>query len=196
MKWLVIFDNAENDKLLGEYYPNDQEGAIIVTTRKPNFGYDLTASEIQVPPFLEQEGTEALLKMATWNRSVPIDKEAAAQMNKMLGGLPLGISQIAAIMRNKKIPINRFLAIYEEDKRRWHMENPRGGHHADYDQNINSVWNVSFKFLAEHLDAKIALGILCFLSPDSIPQKLFSQWEPDHNRSRTFVLPFCRNFAE
>lgn len=195
-KWLVIFDNAEDDKLLGAYYPNDEDGSIIVTTRKPNFGYDLTAMEVQVTPFKEDEGTEALLKMATWNRSVPTDVEAAALMNKMLGGLPLGISQIAAIMRNKKIPIKRFLAIYEEDKARWHSENPRGGHHADYDQNISSVWNVSFKFLAEHLDAKIALGILCFLSPDSIPQSLFNQWETEDTRPRTLVLPFCKKFAD
>lgn len=192
----MIFDNAEDDELLSEYYPNDQDGAIIVTTRKPNFGYALTAAEIQVLPFLDDEGTEALLRMATWNRSVPVDKEAAAHMNKMLGGLPLGISQIAAIIRNKKISIKRFSAIYEEDKRRWHMENPKGGYHAGYDQNLNSVWHVSFKFLAEHANAKAVLGILCLLSPDSIPQELFNQWDTEHTRPRSLVLSFCQNFAE
>ncbi len=70
---MVGFDNAEDDELPIDYCPNDQDGAVIVTTRKPNLGFELTDIELRITPFSDQEETEALLQMtqrkSSWRSS-------------------------------------------------------------------------------------------------------------------------------
>ncbi|KAI1132762.1 hypothetical protein F5Y10DRAFT_292436 [Nemania abortiva] len=42
-------------------------------------------------------------------------------------------------------------------------------------------------------DSKSLLGILSFLSPDSIPQELFNHWDSPSTRSTSGLLPYCNN---
>ena len=175
--------------------PDRGIGAILITTRKPNLGYDLTESELRVTPFSAQEGTECILELATWQRGVERDNKSASELNEKLGGLPLGITQLVALMRAKEMSIKDFIALYEKGRRTPHNPLRRGIRFFGYNQDLSTVWQLSFRSLDDSPSAMSLLGILCFLSPSSIPRALFMNRGENDGRHTGPILPFCNGLV-
>lgn len=194
-KWLVVFDNVEDAEHVGQYILERGNGAILLTTRKPNLGYGLTESELEITPFSAKEGTECILELATWQRGGERDNISASELNNRLGGLPLGITQMVALMRAKAMSIKLFITLYEQNRKTWHGQIRRGGRHIEYKHDLNKEWQLSFRTLDDSPSAMSLLGILCFLSPSSIPQALFKKWGDTDAKRTESLLWFCNKFA-
>ena len=192
---LLIFDNVEDVDHVRRYMPDRGNGAILITSRKPNVGYDLTESELRVTPLSAQEGTECILELATWQRGVERDNKSASELHEKLGGLPLGITQMVALMRAKAMSIKDFVALYGKSRKTLHGPLPRGIRCFGYNQDLSTVWQLSFRSLDDSPSAKSLLGILCFLSPGSIPQALFMKWGDTDGRRTGPILPFCNGLV-
>ncbi|KGO70255.1 Tetratricopeptide-like helical [Penicillium italicum] len=195
-KWLLIFDNAEDPETLGLFWPERGHGAIIVTTRKPNLAYAMTKHEIVVERFSANEGTQFFVDLATWNSNATKDFKSAALINEQLDGHALGISQMAAIVRSRRMSIEDFATIYAGRGKRWHEVVSTGGHHVNYDKTLATVWEMSFQALEESSSASSLLGILSFLWAPSIPQALSKHWGECRSRATHSLLPFCQEFDE
>lgn len=84
-RWLLVYDNVENPKVINNFWPYDGPGSILVTSRSP-FSWAVSWPLI---PFLPEEGKDFLLYLT--GRSAIRDDEANAVSEK-LGGLPLALS--------------------------------------------------------------------------------------------------------
>lgn len=93
------------------------------------------------------------------------EKEAASEICRRLGGLPLAISQVASIMKRRNMSMKKFLDLYEAESARIHASGKVeiGSH---YTHTIKSVWLLSFTNLSP--PASRLLGVLSFLNPDNI----------------------------
>jgi hypothetical protein len=190
-KWLVIFDNVEDNDDLIQFWPSGGNGKIIVTTRNPDIGFQLTDDQITIHPFEAKEGRECVLSLTSWPGGVPSDPRSAEELSNELGGLPIGIVHMVALMRRRKTPIKKFLKDYRQNKSSYHDKKVPGmtGIYPGIKPKIGSNWTMSFDSLQG--ESKSLLGILSFLSPDSIPQELFNHWDGPSTRPTSDLLSYC-----
>ncbi|KAI1121629.1 P-loop containing nucleoside triphosphate hydrolase protein [Nemania abortiva] len=191
-RWLMIFDNVETIDLALESMPTSP-GSVLVTTRYPNVaGSARTPPQrvIQLKALEEEEAWSMFSNMLLgqhdlWkSESSLLDTEvtSARRLLEKLGGLPLGIRQMAALIRQKKKSVEDFLNWYQREA--GNSKKIKGGKDfrvdPDYPYAVETVWALSFDALEksqleESSEAYILLAALSFLSPDSIPVQLFTQ---------------------
>ncbi|KAI1378147.1 hypothetical protein F4677DRAFT_414521 [Hypoxylon crocopeplum] len=190
--WLVIFDNVENINLVREFMPMSP-GSVLVTTRSPNIASSARVSPqrvLQLKALNDVESWSMFSAMLRgqhrlWKTGIPTpDSEvnAAKDLLGRLGGLPLGIRQMAALIRKKAMTVEKFLRWYLREA--GNTKRIIGGKDfevdPDYPFAVETVWTISFNDLEESQrnessEAYILLATLGFLSPDSIPMDLFKQ---------------------
>lgn len=98
---------------------------------------------------------------------------------------------MTALMRARKSPVKNFLRKYRRDKSRYHKKEAVGisGIYPKVKPIIGTNWSMPFDALRD--DPKSLLGILSFLSSDTIPQDLFKHWDEDESRRTRGLLPYC-----
>ncbi|MCJ1244871.1 hypothetical protein MMC30_002072 [Trapelia coarctata] len=120
------------------------------------------------------------------------DKRAAIRLCRSLGGLPLGISQMAAFTRSRGLDLTKCQELYGRQNRRMHKD-VKTTRYNEYKQDLTTVWAMQFNALREVLDAKALLGVLTFVSPDSVPESLFQLPEELNEAEIPANLLFCKD---
>ncbi|KAF2230784.1 hypothetical protein EV356DRAFT_324935 [Viridothelium virens] len=168
--WLLVFDGVEDGEILNEFWPYDGPGSILVTSRNP---HSWTTSR-ELKPFSINEATEYLLKLTDRDASKE-EKVSAAKIAARLGGLPLALAQMGAIITHRSLSFGEFLRFYEERGSQqelldWNINHARP-QLSNYGNNVASVW--AFDSLGK--GARILLNVLSMLDPDRIPERLFDR---------------------
>ena len=194
--WLMILDNVDNADLsfhsiesdvppitttesqrpLVDYLPTnlDSRKSVIVTTRSKSLGMDLADGEscVEVKPFSSQEG-ETLLRSKLEGAADSFDTFTTERLLKILGYMPLAITQAAAFIKRTPMTVQDYLAALEKDD-----QNLKDFLSKDL-QDHNSVfrtWELSFKqILKQDLLAAELLSLIAMLDPQRIPQKLLKR---------------------
>ena len=168
--WLIVFDNADDQYTLTDYWPLQSNGSVLITSRDPLAKSFFTAksSGIDLEPFSNKEGATLLQKMTGSEKEDP--SGMAERISDQLGGLPLAISQMAGVIRRQDLRLTEFLESYEDASERGDLHKskyPMG--RANYPHDISSVWAF------EGLDTPTSslLSSLALLDPDAIPESLF-----------------------
>lgn len=168
-QWLIIFDNADSPDLLQDYWPLSANGSILVTSRDPlsKTSPSIAVHAIDIQPFTDGEAAQLLQHLSRLQR----DEEIALKIATKLGGLPLAISQMAAVIRYQYLSFSDFLSRYEDDSDRRELLSynavlPR----PEARGNIASIWAV------EQLEptARCLLNICAMIDPDCIEERLFT----------------------
>lgn len=169
VQWLIVFDNADSPDLLQDYWPLSSNGSILVTSRDPlsKNSPSIAYRAIDLPPLEDHEGAELLRRLS----HVTDEEEVSVKIAIKLGGLPLAISQMAAVIRYQYLSFTEFYERYEDehDRRELHSFDaviPR----PEARGNIASIWAV--EQLGNH--AACLLEICAMLDPDRIQERLFS----------------------
>ena len=120
-KWLLIVDNADDAELLfgrpgkpggiNEYLPSSEEGLVLFTTRSQEIAVSVAGPDVvnldEMDPQEAKELWEELLI-----RKDPLRNEAlTTKLLRELTYLPLAISQAAAYINIKKVPIAEYLEL-------------------------------------------------------------------------------------
>ncbi|KAF2092428.1 TPR-like protein, partial [Rhizodiscina lignyota] len=178
--WLLVFDGVEHGELLNDFWPYNGPGSILITSRNP---YSWAVS-LELKPFSTDEATEYLMKITGLekdNRTVVSDEEKASAVTiaRRLGGLPLALAQMGAIIAHQSLSFTEFLRSYEErggqqEFLEWNIDRVRP-QLSNYEHNVASVW--AFDSLS--LGAFELLNIMSMLDPDWIPERLFDRTEDD-----------------
>ena len=181
--WLLVFDGVEQGDNLNDFWPYDGPGSILVTSRNP---HSWTAS-LELKPFSTHEATQYLIKMTDRDTSDE-EKVAAATIARRLGGLPLALAQMGAIIAHRSISFSEFLRSYEDRGGQqqfiqWNVDEVRP-RLSNYEHNIASVW--AFDSLGS--GAKILLNVLSMLDPDWIPEHLFDTVATDSDHPDIVTL--------
>ncbi|KAL6695359.1 pfs domain-containing protein [Trichoderma pleuroticola] len=160
-KWLVVYDNVEDDTLLGPYWPERSHGKAIITTRNHNLVYKFATSGLEITSWDAKTGSEFLLFLLKDNIGRDIQSEglSAIELAEKLSGHALGLSHMAGLIQRRSWSITEFMCIYLKDPRRLHKSE------------LQAVWDVSFGTLER--DSRVFLGVASFLVPDNMEQELF-----------------------
>lgn len=167
-KWLVVYDNVEDDKLLMPYWPEASHGKAIITTRNHTLVYKFATSGLEITSWDAKTGSDFLLFLLKDNigRDIQAEGVSAAELAEKLSGHALGISHMAGLIQRRSWSITEFMRIYLKDPRRLHKTE------------LQAVWDVSFGTLEK--DSRVFLGVASFLVSDNIAQELFEITEDDN----------------
>lgn len=163
---MLIFDNANDENVLIDYWPVASKGCALITTRNHNLAFQPADTGIEILPFGTEAGSGFLLHLLSLDIADKLtvqEAKSAHELSERLSGHALAISQMAGLIHRRSWSIEEFLAIYDKNTQKIH-----GSATGD---SLDTVWYLSFKSLEPECSA--FLGVLCYVSPDSIPQELF-----------------------
>ena len=175
--WLLVFDNLEDRSLLEIFVPRGagRRGHILVTTRIFEMEWDLDQScgSLLLGCFNPDESVELLQRAAGANNTRgEANKDAAKDIARKLGHLPLALGMAAAYMLRCDVTCIDYLERYQASERSG-QSLLRHGKLQDYSLSVAS--SLSLSLVAIEKESKVAhnmLQLLCFLGPEQITKPL------------------------
>ena len=101
--------------------------------------------------------------------------DASKEVAKVLGGLPLAVNQMAALINARNCSIKEFQALNAKYNRQLHKQKKSSWKYLGYQHSLDTVWEMSFKTIGS--EARACLGVLSFFSADSVPSEVFTPTE-------------------
>jgi hypothetical protein len=169
-KWLLVLDNADDLELAKHAWPRSSSGSILVTSRDSNAAFALASDGCLVTPFDIETGSAALLNFLGADQTSNPNQEEARAITAALGGLPLALNQIGGFMVHRKVPLHKFLALYERNAA---SIDSKGARNMDYSHTLATVWEMSLEKLSGN--AKALHMLLAFLDPDCVQESLLRE---------------------
>ena len=171
-EWLLVFDNADAPDLLKAYYPRTPGGYILLTSRAQIFDMLGIAKPLALEKMDPEEALDFLFKRTERAQIDPAEKQAAGQLARELGYLPLALEQAAAYIVAKKARFQDYLASYQ--RQRLALLNKAQPRTGEYLASVASTWALNFLEVEQDPVAADILRVSAFLSPDAIPLELFT----------------------
>ncbi|MBT1090609.1 FxSxx-COOH system tetratricopeptide repeat protein [Streptomyces sp. Tu102] len=161
LRWLLVFDNAEEPQEVSRYFPGGT-GHLIVTSR--NSAWLRYAEAVEIDTFLREESIEHLLRREGALRLADAERVAAA-----VDDLPMALDQAGTWLAETGTPVDAYLAELEQQAERVLSL----GWAANYPQPVGATWTLSIERLKERSPAAVRLLQLCaFFAAEPIPMKL------------------------
>jgi len=163
-RWLLIFDNISSPAEIHRFLPETTEGHILITSRHRDWQ---CAAGIQIDTFERRESIEFVQR-----RTGQDDEQAADDLAKELGDLPLALEQAGAFITETGMPIPEYLKAYREKKLAL-LEKRKP---FDYLGTVATTWEISFQKIREDPDvgpvAEDLLNLCADFAPDDIPLEM------------------------
>jgi len=184
-KWLLIFDNADELKMVQNFLPRTlDKGQHMLLTTRDRAVRQIKATPVEIDTMNEEEGSLFLLRRAgrlaptvSLNDASDADQSDSRNIVRELGGLPLALEQAGAYIDNEGISLSEYLERYQKyraDLLKRFQDKP-----PDYNYTVATTWNLSFQRVNETNPAAIELLYLCaFLDPDAIPEEIITGGTP------------------
>jgi tetratricopeptide (TPR) repeat protein/pimeloyl-ACP methyl ester carboxylesterase len=161
--WLLVFDNAENERDISSLIPSGN-GHVVITTRKTTFGS--LGKTISIDVLKREESVTFLAR-----RIAGVNKDKCSQLAEVLGDLPLALEQAAAYLDTTRMPLGTYLSLWKTRSEELLARGQVVGH----DHTIATVWDLSVERVAREQPAALdLLKISAFLAPNIIPAFLFA----------------------
>ncbi|KAF2754966.1 hypothetical protein EJ05DRAFT_513298 [Pseudovirgaria hyperparasitica] len=186
-KWLIVFDNADDLKVLQGYWPTSRRGHIILTSRDPASARFPTNSKalrgLQVLPLSDAVGADMLLGVLS-HKQDPSDEnhqvhtmndiEIAKDLVAQLGGLPLAIIQIANYILEAECELDEFSEIFSDFRNRSSLlDEDASNTNMSYPHSLGTVWDISMTRIEKsNKNSFHMIQIMSFFDPDGIPETL------------------------
>jgi hypothetical protein len=145
-RWLVVFDNAENPRVLSRFLP-EGPGQVLITSRNP--AWRRIGNVVGLSEFRRGESIALLRRLAPG-----LTEDEADRVAEAVGDLPLAVEQAGSLLADTGMAVDRYLWLLAE---RAHdvLDHDPGG---VYPQSLAASWAVSFDRLAA--DDPTALDLL------------------------------------
>jgi len=162
-RWLLVFDNATEEKDLRSFLPRSATGHVLITSRNPNWRG--VATPLSVRPMPAPEAVSFIAK-----RTGGTEEEAAGSLAEAVGYLPLALEQACAHMEETGTDATHYLDLFHQRRRELLA---RGSGSSEYPDTVATTWELSFEKVARSCPAGAELlSSLAFLAPESIPLDL------------------------
>jgi tetratricopeptide (TPR) repeat protein len=169
--WLLIYDNADDLKLLDPFLPKDRTGHILITTRSSFAGQ--LARLIALDRLSETEGAALLLRRSGLRDSASeADVDAARALIREMDGLPLALEQAGAFIEEMHVSPSEYLSLFHEQPAEL----------LDFESDVIPPDHISvfktFSLSLFHIErvscaASDLIKMCAFLAPDGVPEELF-----------------------
>ncbi|KKK24026.1 hypothetical protein ARAM_005927 [Aspergillus rambellii] len=184
-KWLLIFDNVDDMDMwtkcsstsppLKDFFPHNNQGHIIFTTRNRKLAVKLASSVvIHVPELDEKTGIELLNKLLI-QKDLLDNIHPAINLLEQLTFLPLAIAQAAAYINENGIGVSEYLLLLQEPEadviELLSEKFCDDGRYNDMQNPVAITWLISFHQV-QKLDqlASDYLSLMACINPRNIPQ--------------------------
>ena len=166
VSWLLVLDNVNDPDIMREFWPGTGTGCVIVTSRNPLASDSVYSPTVafDLPPFGPDEAGP-LLQSLSQREFEDRSLENCTTIAKLLGGLPLAVTQMGGIIRRRHLSLDDFLAYYAENAKKLHGMQVVD---TDYKHTVASVWMLD----ALSGPATALLQVLSFLDPDRISEMI------------------------
>ncbi|MDJ0705956.1 MAG: TIR domain-containing protein [Leptolyngbyaceae cyanobacterium MO_188.B28] len=174
--WLLVLDNADDLRQVRPYLPASS-GHILLTTRAQSLG-DL-AQALPVNQMGKEEGALFLLRrskvigeQADFSEALETEQGLARQLTIEMDGLPLALDQAGAYIEDQCLSLEEYLELFQTKKAELLRE--RGRLDPDH-PSVTVTFTLVFEKVAAANELAANLVRACaFLSPDAIPEEIFS----------------------
>ncbi|CAG0961345.1 hypothetical protein METP3_00846 [Methanosarcinales archaeon] len=172
-RWLLIFDNADDPKLVEKYFPFQSKGYILLTSRAQIFANLRIMKPMKMDEMSPDESKQFLLRR-TGRNDIPlnqIETDAIEQLGKELDYFPLALEQAGAFIHEKSSGFYDYLISYRKRGLQL-LEETKSDM---YPKSIATTWSLNFEQIKQTSNASIdLLYVSAFLSPYSIPFELIA----------------------
>ncbi|KAF3234348.1 hypothetical protein TWF217_003778 [Orbilia oligospora] len=171
-RWLLIIDNADDLETVNiqEYSPNQGSGAILITSRRPEFSQ--SAKQVDLDGLDSKSAVALLLNLAHLTDSGVPENEAVTLVEK-LGFMPLAISHAGCYIHETKLPLRDYLSYYNEAFMALQSRKPGFGWNYRNDT-AATTWEISFSSVKEKdKEAALLLLVCSYLNPQEIFDNLW-----------------------
>jgi tetratricopeptide (TPR) repeat protein len=185
--WLLVVDNADDrDVLFGsadmlggisEYLPESDDGLTLFTTRSREVAVLVTGCDVIELNAMDPPEAALFLEKSLIQKEMIRDEAATAELLKELTYLPLAITQAAAYINIRQVPLAEYVELLHGTQQniidlmsKEFRDNTR---YAGSQNAVARTWSVSFDQIRKSNNA--AADLLSFLSciePKGIPQSL------------------------
>ena len=162
-KWLFIYDNLDSIADDTPWWPKNNRGNILITTRNQRISI---GKGIDIAVFTEEEAVSFLEKRT----GICNDPQNATLLSNRLGHLPLALEQAAAYIRNT-ITFPEYLKLLDEHGLTV-LEEVDGV--VDYTEPVTATWEISFEKISMG-GAKQLLYLCAYIASEDITANLFIQ---------------------
>jgi hypothetical protein len=182
--WLLILDNVDNRDLdVSKFFPSQERGAILITTRNPDLrsygtGSGNAGSHCVDKLCLEDAMVLLLKSAAIQDLQGESVRKVAERIVNDLGGLALAIIQAGAVIRQGICNLDEFCDLYSKQKREV-LESGRSISSIEfYQYSVFTTWEISIKKIEEISDEHANLGLellrmFSFMHFDGIRKDIF-----------------------
>jgi tetratricopeptide (TPR) repeat protein len=183
-RWLLIFDDARDAGVLGQYIPQAREhGHVIITSRNIRW-QALKVDGIELREFHPDESIELLRRRVPQLGYVrPPDgadereiarceaegeqrRSSAAELAAELGNLPLAVEHAAAYLKEEAVPVKDYLKLYRQDAHALLTTDVN----LQYRREIAVTWSLATHAISA--EAAAVFQLLAFFGPEPIAEEL------------------------
>ncbi len=166
--WLLILDGVDDPAQIKPYIPRKIMGHILLTSRCQDFQSLGISRSILMHELTHKEAINFLCKRIERAELETSEYEAAEELIKNLGFLPLALEQAGAYISAKKTSIIDYLTSYK--RRNLELLDQAKPAVGDYFESITSTWSLNFSEIERKspLSADL-MRFTAFLSAHSIP---------------------------
>ena len=178
-RWLLIYDNVDDLKLIFDFLPSRSRGHVLLTTRAQALG--TIAQGIIVDHMESEVGTLFLLRRAkllslevALEQSSAANRSAADEVVRALGGLPLALDQAGAYIEESKCGLSRYLELLQMQQTE--LLKRRGKFTSGHPESVTTTFSLSFEKVQQTNPIAVELLRLCaFLYPEDIPEEILTK---------------------
>ncbi len=170
--WLVVLDNADDPELVETFLPVTHRGHVLLTSRAWNLSRLKIARPVRLESLPREDAVAFLLTRVSREDVAESEKEAASEIAKELGDLPLALEQAAAYIHDRQARFDDYLASYRAQRLRL-LERCEP---ADYPASVATTWALNFEEVERISKASAELlRLTAFLAPEAVPLELFTK---------------------
>lgn len=165
--WLLVYDNADEPRLLEPFLPAARHGDVIITSRNP--AWRRLARPVAVGPLARDESVSYVVARTG---DPPTEADALAEL---LGDLPLALEQACAYIEQTQMPVADYVHLFRRRRDGLLLRVAEGS-----GRTVATTWGLAFDRLAgRSTRAAELLETIAFLAPDAITIGTLRRFEPD-----------------
>ena len=173
--WLAVFDDANDLGAVKEFFPDGDQGCVVLTTRIQAVGS--IAKSVEIGSLAQDEGAALLLRRAKicssesdLSRVAPAEYALAQRIAAEMDGLPLALDQAGAYIEETGCGLDAYCALWSSHRIKLLAE--RSSSSLRNSGSVAGTWLLSFDELAKSQPQSVALlRLLAFLHPDAVPEE-------------------------
>ncbi|OAP64688.1 hypothetical protein AYL99_00660 [Fonsecaea erecta] len=171
--WLLLLDGWDNlnDERMGSLIPHGGSGVILITSRREDWARHGDGLDL---PFMKEAASLALLSKSSlteYGQGNPEEFDAAKEIVRVLGNLPLAVDQAGAHIHNLKTPARKYLSRLKENADTLSWTPPINV--WPYGKGVLSAWDLTFQELESSSPKVLEILQVCvFLAGEYISENL------------------------